>query len=225
MAKRARQPQRPDAVPWYKRTWVVLTFVATILAGAATWLQQVRALPTEIEKTWGQFASWYYEDAAWSGLWSSFPEGHVDMEDMKLSNTDLNIVLQAGNGKLGGAISAKKICQAIPLFDFVLVEGEVKAGGKNASILLYDMIGGSRKNFARLELQREGVVMTVTPTEAAKPWVPSTVRIGQHPGLKDDKAYDSLSNFCKAERDAFFKELHKKRNLEKVEKGPGSISR
>ena len=88
----------------------------------------------------------------------------------------------------------------MPLFDYVLIEGKVS--GTKANILAFDMIGGSRKNLAKFNLTRDGIVLTVVPSEGAKAWLPQPVRIGLHPDETSDAAYKSLSGFCKAERDA-----------------------
>lgn len=117
MAKRKRQtntsaPTEVPAVPWYKRAWVILSFVGAALYGllmyGPTMLSNAQSLPAEFEKTKNKFLTWYYDDEAWSGMWSSAPEGYVDIADMRLSSTDVRIIIDAEQGTIGGVIAAKR---------------------------------------------------------------------------------------------------------------------
>jgi len=105
-----------------------------------TLLQNIRKLPSEVETTHDQYVSWLKEDAEWTGDWSTFPEGIVDMADMRLSEgIDLKISLQAKNGELDGMIAAGKVCSNLP-FDFLLLRGSVS--GTAADVEAWDIIGG-----------------------------------------------------------------------------------
>jgi hypothetical protein len=90
-------------VPWYehqfskslKAGWIVLCTViaavgAIILKGPEVF-DNLQKLPADISSVSDKFESWWYENADWTGNWSSFPEGIVDMGDMHLSDTDLKI--------------------------------------------------------------------------------------------------------------------------------------
>jgi hypothetical protein len=162
----------------------------TLFKDAPTVLSNLEKTPAAFESTKSKFLRWRYEDEAWSGTWSSFPEGYVDMGDMNLSDVDLRLEIVADQGQIGGVIATGKICQALPVFDFLLIKGEVSGG--DAKITVYDFIDGKRKEFARLALRREGRIMTVTPIEGMVDWFPKMARIGHHP----DKG-EPLNGFCK----------------------------
>ena len=122
----ASSPQQvaPAAkAPWYKRVWVVVSatsvVVSAILLKGPTLLQNARILPAEVRQTASQFQSWAKDDAAWTGHWSSFPEGIVDMADMHLSNVDMQITIWASQGDIDGTIATKSICRSIPALNYI----------------------------------------------------------------------------------------------------------
>ena len=122
-------PEKATARPFFKKAWVIATATAgvlfTALLNAPTILENVRKLPASIVRTKAQYLSWLHSDSEWTGKWSSSPEGIVDMEDMHLSNVDMQITIWASQGGIDGTIATKKICKEIPLFDFVLLKGQV----------------------------------------------------------------------------------------------------
>ena len=206
---RARPPQQVAPtikVPWYKRVWVVVSatsvVVSAILLKGPTLLQNARTLPGEVRQTASDFQSWAKEDAAWTGHWSSFPEGIVDMADMRLSNVDMQITIWASQGNIDGTIATKSICRSLPVLNYVLLRGEVS--GNTANVIAWDILQGHKTDFAELKLVRDGDVVTVTPASGRKDWFPATARLGRHP---DESGVDPEPDrtFCAEERKAFFK--------------------
>lgn len=184
----------PPKSPWYKRTWVIVVAVGSVVytlgMNGQTLLQNIRKLPTEVETTYDQYVSWLKEDAEWAGDWSTFPEGVVDMADMRLSEgIDLKISLKAKNGELGGMIAAGKVCSNVP-FDFLMLRGSVF--GTAANVEVRDIIGGHQRVFERLKLVRDENVITVHPLEGALSWFPQGARIGKHPDANE--AF--MNDFC-----------------------------
>lgn len=203
-------PATPQA-PWYKRLWVIISatsvIVSAILLKGPTLLQNARIMPDEVQKTFNQFMSWVKEDNAWTGHWSSFPEGIVDMEDMHLSNTDLEITIWASQGDIDGTIVTKKICKDIPILDYILLRGEVI--GNHASVMAWEILQGHKVNFAELTLERDGDILIVKPVSGQTDWFPPVARIGKHP-LEVGEIPESTRDFCKAEHDAFHKVINQK---------------
>lgn len=185
--------------PWYRKLWVVVSAVAgvafTLGLNGPTILQNLRKMPQEVSATTDQYLSWVKEDGSWEGDWSTFPEGIVNMEDMKLSqNTDLKISIRAKNGEVGGEISTGEICRNVPHFDFLLLRGRVS--GRSAHVTVWDIIGGKTVEFGEIELVRDADVITVRPLSGNTNWFPNSARIGKHP----DKEEGFLSGFCKGKR-------------------------
>ena len=148
-------------------------------------------MPTEISATSDQYLSWRKEDEKWTGDWSTFPEGIVDMADMNLSDgVDLKMSLVSKSGDIGGEISTGTICKRVPHFDFLMIKGKVS--GNTARIAVWDIIGGKAVTFADLDLVRKDDVITVKPVSGNGDWFPSGARIGKHPDT--DKQF--LANFC-----------------------------
>lgn len=201
-SRKKRSPATPPAPvpiqlksPWYKRTWVVVVAVGsaafTLGMNGPTLLQNMRKLPAEVEITRDQYLSWLKEDAEWIGEWSTFPEGYVDIGDMRLSDgVDLKISLQAKNGELGGMIASGKVCSNMPFFDFLLLRGTVS--GNTANIEVWDIVGGHQRVFEQLKLVREGDVITVHPAAREASWFPQNARIGRHPEVNE--AF--MNSFC-----------------------------
>jgi len=211
-SKNNTQPpqQVPPAakVPWYKRVWVVVSVtsvvVSALLLKGPTLLQNARILPEEVRQTVSKFLSWVKEDEVWTGHWSSFPEGHVDMADMHLSDVDMQITIWASQGNIDGTIATKSICRSIPVWNYVLLRGQVS--GNAAHVIAWDIVLGHKTDFAKLTLVREGHVITVTPTAGRKDWFPTTARLGRHaadPGSQPEPD----QAFCSGERKAFFDKL------------------
>jgi hypothetical protein len=153
----------PPLAPFYKRTWVVVAAVGAATVGLGmngpTLLQNIRKLPTEVEATRDQYVSLWRADAEWTGDWSTFPEGIVDMADQRLSEGgDLRISLQVRKGRLDGMIAIRKACEAIP-FDFLLLQGSVSGAAAKAEV--WDIAGGHMTVLGHLTLVRQGKVMTV----------------------------------------------------------------
>jgi len=176
--------QSPVKPPLYKRLWLVAVGVGTIAftlgLNGPTLLQNIRKLPVEVEITRDQYLGWLKKDAEWAGDWSNFPEGHVDMADMRLSEgVDLKITLQSKNGELDGTITSGRMCSNLPVFDFLLLRGSVS--GNTAAVEVWDIIGGHQRTFENLRLVREGNVITVQPERGASSWFPADARIGRHP--------------------------------------------
>jgi hypothetical protein len=190
----AQTPQ-PPSQPWYKKVWVVASAVGAaafaIGLNGPTILQNVRKMPTEFSATSDQYLSWIKEDEKWTGDWSTFPEGIVNMADMNLSDgVDLKMSLGSKNGEIGGEISTGTICKKVPHFNFLMVRGKVS--GSTARITVWHIVGGKTVTFAELDLVRKDDVITVTPFSGNSDWFPSGARLGKHPDT--DKQF--LINFC-----------------------------
>lgn len=197
--------------PWYRRVWVVLSFIGAglfgLLANGPTLLANAEKLPSEYERVSGHFLSWFYEDQAWEGLWIANPEGYVDIVDMRLSDVDLKLHLMSERGRIGGEIATKSICRAAPLLDYFLLDGKVSLfDTKSATITAWDIVGGEKQYFFRFVVRRDGPVVTVSPSEGTSEWLPAIARIGLDP-RKGEDPYKQLTGACAAEREDFLKKI------------------
>lgn len=195
--------------PWYKQLWFVISatavVVSAILLNGPAMLQSARILPKEVIETKRQFKSWVKEDEEWTGHWSSFPEGIGDMKDLNLSDVDMQITIWASEGYIDGTIATKKICRSIPIFNYILLRGEVS--GDSAHVIAWDIIQGHKTDFAELKLQRDGEVLTVTPVSGQVMWFSESARLGRAP-REPGAEPESDHSFCTEERKEFFKKLH-----------------
>jgi hypothetical protein len=192
--------------PWYKRVRVVVSaisgFCLLLIMNGPVLLQNIRAIPAELETTRNQLVRWMNEDAEWSGDWSNYPEYIVNMGEMHLTDDiDLKISLQAKNGQLGGMIASGKVCSSLPVFDFLLLHGSIS--GNVATVEVWDIIGGHKRIFERLKIVRDQDVLTIQPERGAESWFPVDARIGKHPHSDDNfmSGYCNRSNQIKNSHD------------------------
>lgn len=189
------------SIAWTVSSAIVGFFVAVVMKGD-DFLLKLERLPAAVDRTWGKYSSWRAEDQQWAGVWSSRAEGYVAGEDMKLSNVDMRLEITAQRGRIGGSVATRELCRALPMFDFVMIEG--LANSDLVKVKVYDVIGGKRRDFGELVLRRDGVVMTVSPISGMTGLFPNEARIALHPrseAFNDDDG--KRGEFCKLERDAF----------------------
>ena len=90
---RKRQQATPKET-WWAKLWssraawagaasVVVAALAWILTNGVDSLTNLRKLPSEVQSTYHMFQGWYYDDALWTGAWSSREEASV--EDLNLA--------------------------------------------------------------------------------------------------------------------------------------------
>ena len=124
---------------------------------------------------------------------------------MNLSNQAMVIDLVVKNGEIDGTISTKPICAATPFYDFFLVRGNV-SGSKSATIIVWDIFQGHAADIAKLEVKRDGVVMTVLPTEGMVCLFPKEARLAIDP-TKDGSIEAGRGEFREGKREAVTKAL------------------
>lgn len=197
---RAKSAKSKDAavMPYVKKSWVIFTAIAgvffTALLNAPAFLENARKLPASYQQTKAQYLSWLHDDSGWTANWSSFPEGLIDIEEMRLSDVDMQITIWASQGNIDGVIGTRAICKQFPFWDYVLLRGKVS--GDSAEVIVFDYIGGLSRDFAQLQLERNDNVLTVTPISGQMDWFPATARLGRHPRAQDEKPAPDM-DFCK----------------------------
>ena len=189
-----------------------------------TALKNVHDFPEQARPVANKFLSWYYEDRQWEGLWSSFPEGLVDMGDMNLSDTDIHLDIEAENGRIRGMLTSRKVCEKFPYLQSLMFEGVVS--GRGARVIVFDYIGGKRVNIASLRLARHDGVITLATIDDQVMLFSGEVRIGRHPDAAPTTQQDLLTTHCAKYRSEIARhdyELFMK-NKEEKWKAPDSIS-
>jgi hypothetical protein len=183
--------KKPDPKPhgwnWLKKPWAVVVAVATVVGvfflNINAVLTNARTFPSEIRKATDQFTSWYYDDDAWTGYWTSEPEAYVDEADMKLSQFPFGLYMKVENGSIDGMIANQEVCSSVP-FDFVLLSGHVDTFGNSATVLAWDTLEGHDVYFAKLRLKMDEGIMTVEPIEGTARMFPKA-RIALDPNVKE----------------------------------------
>ena len=206
----ARESQPQPNRRWYHTAWpwVTATFVLAgwVLLNGVTALTNLEQLPTTARRSLDRYLSWYHNDAEWSGVWSTAAEGYVDF--VQLSAVDVRIEMNVAQGRIDGTIASPSLCKFLPMFDFVLLEGNVR--GKTIEAVAYDFIGGKRQNFFQVRMRLDGAeTMIVEPIEGYVELLPNAAKIRRHPGevAIDERALGKCPSYCSTERENFFREL------------------
>lgn len=153
-----------------------------LLLNAPTLITNLENLPVDVSRLAAKYLSWYHEDVAWTGFWSTaYPEGYVDFEEMDLSDVKLGIDITSTRGDIFGTIAAKGICKLPPIAGFLHIEGKVSMSGKEAVITAFDWVGGKRRKFTSLKLRRDENILTVSPIDGIVDLFPQEARIARYP--------------------------------------------
>ena len=202
--------------PWFKNPYLVFatTVLLALFAGvlkAPDFFKSLNATPSAIEETRHKFMVWWKDDQLWTGSWSSFPEGVVDMASMHLSDTDIGVGLSAEEGVIYGKIESRNICKIAPLsFGFLFLQGNAR--GESAELVAYEIVEGEHRNLAALKATRTGDVLTLVQTGGVQGLFPGEIRIGRHPDIDVQPSQDepgSSENICEPEMRELFKSLPK----------------
>lgn len=181
-----RRQQAATKKTWWVKLWAsrtALVSVATIGGAAIGWvltngvesLSNLRKLPSEVKNTYHMFQSWYYDDAKWTGTWSSRMEGYV--EDFQQSEVPLKISIHTERGKVFGEIFNRRVCDLNPMLPPVLVEGEVR--GAKLFAYTYAYVGGEKNIlYSFTAIHNEGQpIITLMPYEDPYQLLPSSARL------------------------------------------------
>ena len=192
--------------PW---VWLIAAIggTALLLTNINTIMINARSLPSEIRKTSHKFESWYHDDAAWTGRWSNSPDSYVDEEDLNLSKEPITIAMKVVDGEIAGVISTQAICDRVPVFEFLMLSGEV-SGSNEADVKVWDVVGGHDTYFGRLHLERDEIVMNVTLKDGNDVLSPPSARIALIPGSTGE-ASEQKGELCPGKQEKIFNMLKK----------------
>jgi hypothetical protein len=186
----------------------VLGALAYILLNGNTMLENLRRMPAEFVSTKNEFLEWFYNDAQWLGMWSATPQGYVNLDEMNLSKTDLQLAISTmKNGHFDGAIITKNLCPFTGLANkYVLIEGEAENGNR-AEATVFDFIGGRTKIFAKLKLKRQGIMMKAIPVKDPMNLFAKSTIIAQDPDIKPSDVYTNFNDVCLEMHESLCKRL------------------
>lgn len=192
----------PSRDPWYKKTWPWITtsvvFLGWILINGITVMQNAEQLPTAYVKARDAVLTRYYDDSAWTGVWSNSPEGYTDSGDVRLSEVDVHLQLQTAQGTVDGTIATRKLCTQLPFAtDGVLFRGQVRGGVIHG--MAFDYIGGKQVNLASFLIERvpeDSSLLKVRVIEDALGSFPTKAQIRRDPNAKPMNIDTKLAPYC-----------------------------
>lgn len=209
--RRRNEIRAKNDLPSEKKSWrntavtrvqalgaALVALLAWILLNGVTALQNAEQLPDAFVKTRDSILTRYYDDSSWTGVWSSNPEGYVDSEDFILSNIDVHVQLQTGQGKVDGMIATHKLCTKLPFaMDGVLFRGEVS--GDKVQGVAYDYIGGKEIQLALITIERDShnpSILTVHAADDVLESIPLEARIRRDFNKKAMDTQTNGGNYC-----------------------------
>ena len=194
-----------------------------VLSNGVESLANLRKLPSEVQSTYNMFQSWYYDDALWTGTWSSRVEAYID--DLDQSTTPLKLVLETEQGHVRGEMLNKAVCEISPLFLPVLIEGRVRRGAIDAYAFVYR--SGKREYLYRSSAERDvsqPLVIAVAPTEDPMGLLPQSARLADSPSDEgiaamylSDEAKEHPDLLCAENPAQYLQRLRKEGVLKSVE--------
>lgn len=174
----------------------MLTAALAGVTQAPAFFKGLNDTPSEFSKTKNSFLSWFKEDDAWVGMWSSFPEGVVDMASMNLTDSDFIFYIENSQGEMGGYFTSQTVCKIAPLsFGILMLDG--KASASKATAEVFDIVQGRRLHIANFSFSRDGNVLTVKQIDGVAPLIEAPLRLGKHPSPEE-----STSTVDAPERDS-----------------------
>lgn len=102
-----------------------------------------------------------YSTEAWTGTFDKYPEGLTDMASLGIvSNVDaaLELVVVEGN-RLDGRVWWQGSCAFGSPYSGLLLDGQIRLGGSSAEVVIWELIGGHRKEFAYGLLEIDGIMI------------------------------------------------------------------
>lgn len=196
-----------------------------MLVYAPTIITNLENLPADVSRLVTKYLSWYHDDAAWTGFWSENPEGYVNMEEMDLSDFKLGIDISSTSGEIVGMIGTKAICNLPYSTRFLHIDGKVS--GNEAVITAFDWVSGRRKDFGRLKLRRDGIILAVNPIDDMVRLFSQQAKIGRHPDNypaiteslysgDDDISSTYFNDLCEEKQKAHMEKLRKNNSKVRV---------
>jgi hypothetical protein len=177
---------------WWAKLWasrsawtVVGGGVVFVLTHGVESLTNVRKLPAEALQTYHSFQSWYYDDAAWTGTWSSREEG--DVQDYHQAEMPLKLSASTERGEVFGEMFNRSVCELSPMLPPVLVEGKIQSGKLRAFAFAY--VGGQKELLYSFEATRSEAepVITLTPINDPNGLMPQSARLVHRNGVTDQQ--------------------------------------
>ena len=110
------------------------------------------------------------------------------------------VVMIINGGRIDGVISDKKLCKIGFPNGYKLLKGDIGIFGKTAEIQAFDFDQGFLREYAKLAVKRDGVVLEVKAKKGSEWLLPQPIRIAQHPTTDTDTAMKGLLKFCDEER-------------------------
>jgi hypothetical protein len=189
---------------WYKKSWPWITatcgLLGWILLNNITVLKNLEELPTAYEKTRNTLQTRYYDDASWTGIWSTKAEGYVDMGDEVLSSTDVRLEMASERGDVNGMVATPELCKSLPFATGgVLFRGRVTRDGIEG--IAYDHIGGKEVKIASLSIvpastSKGTLLITVFAKDDELKAFPSAAKILLHPESRSNNTSPDLTPYC-----------------------------
>ena len=119
----------------------------------------------EFARNFGDAAAYindiFYEPSQWTGIFDTFPEGIVDMDDLGIvSSVDVALEIEVVDGNLlDGRIWWSGSCDWGSPYQGLLIEGRISLGGSTADVVVFDFRGGRRTSFFEGELTNDGIII------------------------------------------------------------------
>lgn len=146
---------------WTKAAYLAVGFLVGISINALSIPKSIVDFKNHFAEARMYVSDLMYRTEIWTGIFDTFPEGFVDMNDMEISSlvdAALEIEVVEGN-RLDGRVWWKKSCDLGSPYSGLLLEGYISIGGSSADVIVYDFRGGQRINYFSGNLSNDGLLI------------------------------------------------------------------
>ena len=186
MSKNARSP-RKCVTKNFKLVNSILIFLVGMITG-------ILVLPEQLNQFFDEYPvlrERWLSATQWTGMYSSFPEGVVNMAELDLSwESDVTISLNYSEEthSVDGYIHSDTFCEMGLLYRNVLLVGSPSIWAPNRlDMYAFEVVGGYTVTLGKIRIDRDGGIIAVTSIENTGGLFEDTLRLAAGSELKEEE--------------------------------------
>lgn len=177
--------------------------IAALFFGGWSALPGATSGSASLQHKWNALLSWYYDDRAWEGSWSTHPDSATAM--LPLNEQDVFLQLAMAQGVAAGIVASPTLCTRFPFSDTAQFHGEMVDGQLHGTA--YPMVGGEPQGVVTIVITRDGGNLRLAATANEVPLFSEPILIRKHDDLSASRALAQLQGYCDNQREALIRRL------------------
>lgn len=177
--------------------------IGALFFGGLSALPGATSGPASLQHKWNALLSWYYDDRAWEGTWSTHPDSATAM--LPLNEQDVFLQLTMAQGVATGIIASPTLCAQFPFSDTAQFQGEMVDGQLHGTAS--PMVGGEPQGMVTIVITRDGNNLRLLATADEVPLFSKPILIRKLVDLSASRASEQLQGYCDKQREALIRRL------------------